>query len=206
MLVRMLSSSSTKGAGAVFALIIGINNYDRKDDFRTLRGAVNDTKAFEKYLRDPYERHGLRVPASNILLIENRKATRKTILSAFNSHFLQNPDIPDHGEATMIFYLAGHGSRIEAPENLMATDRTVDERTRSTEQYVYAIPDYVLGWLRSELGAQKGSNITVILDSCHSGVSHGPARIHSPRLPAHRGPIPRVAQQCLDEVRAGGIP
>ncbi|KAJ7193458.1 caspase domain-containing protein [Mycena pura] len=163
-------------AGAVFALIIGIDDYLATEHFPPLRGAVNDARAFEQYLLDSHDRRGLNVPLPNILLIENRQATRENILSAFKSHLLENRNIPDRGDTAMIFFYAGHGTRTEAPGNLIAPDSKVeaispvDEGTIDAEgNYVHPIPDNVLGWLLWELAAKKGSNITVIFDSCHSG-------------------------------------
>ncbi|KAJ7097244.1 caspase domain-containing protein [Mycena belliarum] len=160
----------------VFALIIGINNYHSRDDFGTLQGAVNDARTFEKFLLDPHDKRGLGVPRSNVLTIEDRKATRANILAAFKAHLLDNKAIPDHGDATMILFYAGHGSRIEAPGNWGTTDGKVeaicpvDERTTDAAgNYVHTIPDYVLAWLLRDLAQKKGPNITVILDSCHSG-------------------------------------
>ncbi|KAJ7440926.1 hypothetical protein B0H11DRAFT_1750013, partial [Mycena galericulata] len=141
-----------------------------------LEGAVNDAREFKQYLLDSREKRGLEVPPSNIVLLENEKATRTNIIATFRSHFLDNPHIPDNGNTTMIFFYAGHGTRIEAPGHLIASDgkveaiSPVDERTRGADgKYVYAIPDYVLGWLLWELAAKKGRNITVIFDACHSG-------------------------------------
>ncbi|KAJ7828881.1 caspase domain-containing protein [Mycena leptocephala] len=156
--------------GAIFVLIIGIDEYVNTEELRTLRGAVNDARAVEKYLLD------LHVPPSNIVLLENENATRSAILSAFKTHLLENANIPDHGDATMILFFAGHGSSFEAPSDLIApngrveTICPVDERTKNDAgEYVHAIPDYVLVRLLSELADKKGNNITVILDCCHSG-------------------------------------
>ncbi|KAJ7126739.1 caspase domain-containing protein [Mycena epipterygia] len=169
-------SSNANGTEAVFALIIGINKYHATEQFATLQGAVNDARAFQTYLLDPREKQGLGVPASNIVVLENEDATRENILAAFLSHLLNNPNIPDGGNTTLIVFFAGHGARVEAPDNLIATDQMVeaicpvDERTvDASGKYVHAIPDYVLGWLLWELAARKGPNITVIFDSCHSG-------------------------------------
>ena len=136
---------------------------------------MNDARMFEKFLLDPREQRGLGVPAENIVLLENTQATRKAILSTFQSHFLNNPDIPDHGEATLILFYAGHGSRIEEHGNLIAPDERVealcpvDERTMDENgEYVHAIPDYVLGWLLSELAAKKSPNIVCFLSLCPS--------------------------------------
>ncbi|KAJ7899339.1 caspase domain-containing protein [Mycena leptocephala] len=157
-----------KHAGT-FALIIGIDDYFKTGDLPPLRGAVNDARLFEKYLLD------LHVPSTNIVVLENKNATRSAILSAFNSHLLDNSNIPDHGDAMMILFFAGHGSRFKAPSDLIAPGRMieaicpVDERTKNNAgEYVHAIPDYVLVWLLAELAGKKGINIAVILDCCHS--------------------------------------
>ncbi|KAJ7493816.1 caspase domain-containing protein [Mycena latifolia] len=162
--------------GKVFALVIGIDDYKSTEDFPTLRGAVNDALAFKQYLLDPREKRGLGVPESNIVVLENRAATRERIMGTFKSHFLENPVIPDHGDATMILFYAGHGARMEAPGNWGTADGQVeticpvDERTIDKEEnYIHTIPDYILGWLLRDLSAKKGPNITVILDSCHAG-------------------------------------
>ncbi|KAJ7918590.1 caspase domain-containing protein [Mycena leptocephala] len=156
--------------GAIFVLIIGIDEYVNTEELRTLRGAVNDARAFERYLLN------LAIPPANIVLLENKDATRSAILSAFKTHFLDNKNIPDRGGASMILFFAGHGSRFEAPSDLIAPDRRVeaicpvDERTENDAgEYVHAIPDYVLVRLLSELVDKKGTSITVILDCCHSG-------------------------------------
>ncbi|KAJ7919367.1 caspase domain-containing protein [Mycena leptocephala] len=168
----MGDASTEKHSGAIFALIIGINDYFKTNELHPLRGAVNDARAFEKYLLD------LHVPPSNIVLLKNEKATRSVILTAFKTHLLDNTNIPDRGEATMIFFFAGHGSRFEAPSDLIAPDRRVeaicpvDERTTNEAgEYVHAIPDYVLVWLFAELADKKGTNIITIFDCCHSGAS-----------------------------------
>ncbi|KAJ7321906.1 hypothetical protein DFH08DRAFT_712504, partial [Mycena albidolilacea] len=141
-----------------------------------LRGAVKDARAFEKYLRDPRAKKGLEVPKSNIVILENEAATRANIVSAIKSHFLDNPNIPNHGKATMILFYAGHGNRIATADNIISTDgkveaiAPVDEGTTDAHgNYVYAIPDYVLGWLLKEISEKKGTNMTLIFDACFSG-------------------------------------
>ncbi|KAJ7476186.1 caspase domain-containing protein [Mycena latifolia] len=169
----------TASKGTVFALIIGINNVSTHSiarDFNPLRGAVNDAHAFKQYLLDPREKRGLGVPEKNIVMIEDLQATRKNILATFRSHFIENDRIPDKGDTTMILFYAGHGTRMESLDNLGTADGKVeaicpvDERmTDAAGKYVHTIPDYILGWLLWELAAKKGSNITVICDSCHAG-------------------------------------
>ncbi|KAJ6550824.1 caspase domain-containing protein [Mycena vulgaris] len=174
----MSEGSSSNGPALVFAIVIGINDYRATEAYSALRGAVNDARAFKKYLLDRREELGLQVPEENIAYLENEQATRENILSTFKSHFLENPKISDHGETTMILFYAGHGTRVlTEKENMLSRDGKVeaiapiDERTTDAagNNYVYAIPDYVLGWLLWELSEKKGRNITVIFDSCFSG-------------------------------------
>jgi hypothetical protein len=116
----------------------------------------------------------LNVPRSNIVLLENEKATRSAILSTFRTHLLNNTNIPDHGDATMIFFFAGHGSSFEAPSDLIAPNGRVeaicpvDERTKNEAgENVHAIPDYVLVRLLSELADKKGTNIVRSCSPAH---------------------------------------
>ncbi|KAJ7799872.1 hypothetical protein B0H14DRAFT_2387746, partial [Mycena olivaceomarginata] len=105
----------------------------------------------------------LHVPPSSILILENEKATPAAILSPSKFHFLENEQISDHGDETIIFFFAGHGSRVEVPSNRMAPDSKVeaicpvDERTiDDAGEYVHTIPDYLLGWLLWELSEKEG--------------------------------------------------
>jgi hypothetical protein len=152
-----------------------------------LLGAVNDARAFKDYLLDPYDKKGLQANPDNIVCLTDGEATRRNILDKFETHFLDNPAIPDGGKSTMILFFAGHGVRVEAPGNSIAPDGMVealcpvDERTKVKKKYVHAIPDYVLGWLLSKLAERKGPNIVrpcssapvFSLSSCLVDCDHG---------------------------------
>ncbi|KAF7334519.1 Metacaspase-7 [Mycena venus] len=160
----------------VYALIIGINKYKRTDVFPTLHGAVNDAKAFESFLLAPCEERGLGVPSTHIKCLIDGEATREGILSTFTTHLLDNKCIPDGGETVMILFFSGHGTRVRCaggnpidPCDEAEALSPVDERTNVKGNYVYAIPDYVLGRLLEDLAEKKGPNITVVIDTCHSG-------------------------------------
>ncbi|KAF7355859.1 ICE-like protease (Caspase) p20 domain protein [Mycena venus] len=178
----------------VFALIIGIDKYKNTTEFNTLKGAVNDAEAFRNLLVDSGKKRGLGVPKSNIRLLLDKQATRDGILKAFVDHLLNNPRIPDRGDAAMIFFFAGHGTRVSAPNNLMSQDQKVegicpvDERTCPGGKYVHTIPDYVLVYLLQELSEKKGQNITVIVDSCHSGGMGRDGRVRAANFDARAIP------------------
>ncbi|KAF7354730.1 hypothetical protein MSAN_01387000 [Mycena sanguinolenta] len=152
----------------IFAVVMGINEYT---EIPPLDGAVNDARAVQKFLVED-----LHVPIRNIVLLEDGAATRATILSTLQTHLHDNPDIADHGKATILLYFAGHGSRVDAPDAILAPDGRiellcpVDYKTKNAAgEEVQAIPDYVLSRLLGQIAEKKSQNIIVILDCCHSG-------------------------------------
>ncbi|KAJ7627215.1 hypothetical protein FB45DRAFT_835485 [Roridomyces roridus] len=182
----------------VFALIVGINKYIAQDILPPLQGCVNDATLFKSFL-DIYCKQNGRDLQAKVLL--NEDATRSGILDAFTSHLLNNPAIPDGRDTPMIFFFAGHGSRVDATDNKLSMDGKIeticphDEHAIINGKYVHGIPDYVLGALLLNLAYKKGDNITVILDSCHSsGIARKQlidADPGTPRSPLHSSlPIP----------------
>ncbi|KAH7337409.1 caspase domain-containing protein [Rhizoctonia solani] len=192
-------------------LIIGINEY-KAEHRQDLQGCVGDARVMCKYFTD----HG--VLSSNLLCLFDNEATREGILAAFQSHLIDNPDIQPYDP--IVIYFAGHGDRMPAPESWHTpdgmvemilphdasfassgtdnpSDQDVDARsTRRTntkvadEEYIHGISDLTLAFLLYQLSQKKGNNITVILDSCHSGSgTRGEVRSrnsHDPNAP----PIP----------------
>ncbi|KAF7354732.1 ICE-like protease (Caspase) p20 domain protein [Mycena sanguinolenta] len=166
--LEKLPPPSNNSRTNMFAAVIGINEYT---EILPLDGAVNDARAVKKFLVDD-----LHVPLHHIVLLEDGAATRAKILSTLQTHFLDNPDIPDNGKATMVLYFAGHGSRIDAPEAILAPEGRiemlcpVDYKTKDAAgEEIQAIPDYVLSRFLGEIVEKKSRNIIVILDCCHSG-------------------------------------
>ncbi|KAJ6455363.1 caspase domain-containing protein [Mycena sanguinolenta] len=163
-----LPSPSNNSGNDVFAVVIGINEYV---EILTLDGAVNDARAVKNLLADD-----LHVPLRNIVLLEDGAATRAKILSTIQTHLRDNPDIPDNGQATIVLYFAGHGSRVDAPKDILAPDGRIEmlcpvdyKTTNAAGEEVQAIPDYVLNRILGEIAGKKSRNIIVILDCCHSG-------------------------------------
>ncbi|KAJ7101730.1 caspase domain-containing protein [Mycena epipterygia] len=157
-------STATSRFLSTFALIIGINEY-AAPEIPPLAGCANDAKRFKNFLTADCG-----VPDAQIRLLTNEQATRRNIIETFQAHFINNEQIPDNG-ALMILFFAGHGSFYQRPgsNEKIETICPYDERTGDGNQRVYSIPDYVLGWLLEDLSQKKGTNITVISDSCHSG-------------------------------------
>ncbi|KAJ7027242.1 caspase domain-containing protein [Mycena alexandri] len=154
----------------IFALIVAIDKY-QSDEIHDLHQCLNDATLFSTYLLKRFSK-----PQLHIRSIYNEAATRRAILSEFRSHLIDNTDV-NTGDA-LIFYFAGHGCRVKAPVGWSTRDGEIeticpyDELTLvdgSQYDMVPGIPDLTIASLLHELTRKKGENITVILDSCHSG-------------------------------------
>ncbi|CAE6436192.1 unnamed protein product [Rhizoctonia solani] len=113
-------------------------------------------------------------------------------ISRMTSGFRINPKIKYHDP--IVIYFAGHGDRMPAPAGWQTADGMVemilpyDVSTMDVHgRYNYGIPDLTLAFLLYSLSQSKGNNITVILDSCHSGSgTRGQIRYrnsHDPKAP-----------------------
>jgi hypothetical protein len=163
----------------IFALLVGIDDYP----LDPITGAVRDVENVYNYLR--YDRG---VNAEAIVVLTNAQATRRAILDAFTAHLIENREIVP-GDA-ILFHFSGHGSRGPAPEGwtvasdsereielIVPVDAVRDPSlARGGEEG--GIPDRTLGALLRRLAREKGNNVTVVLDCCHSG--HGTRSMGKP--------------------------
>lgn len=121
---------------------------------------MNDARAIKSILTST-----LGVPDStNIVLLLNEEATREAIIRNFYRHLINNQDIR-RGDPILFFY-AGHGSRVRAPEGWEGADGYIeticpyDERmTNEKDQHIHGIPDRTFTSLLHKLANQKGNNI-----------------------------------------------
>ena len=173
----------------MFALIIGINNYQSKE-FLSLRGAVPDGKEFKDHLIKR-----LRVPEHQISTLFNEQATRSAIIKAFED--LSKDDRIKEGDPIFIFY-AGHGGQKKPHpdwnepnpkiEVIVPYDCTDDSDSLTPAPgFVPSIPDITTAALIDKIADKKGNNIvsglacplnprshsnflnkTVVFDCCHS--------------------------------------
>ncbi|KAF8810862.1 hypothetical protein BYT27DRAFT_7161421 [Phlegmacium glaucopus] len=184
----------------LFALIIGINNYQ---GMKKLRGCVADSENVCSFLTET-----LRANPLHIIHLRDEEATRDGILSAFKKHFLDNGQIRQND--TIIFYFAGHGSvefLEKAPSKIggedMETICPYDDRVAG----VRGIPDRTLACLMRQLASIKGNNITAIYDSCHSGglgrepsdLENSRIGIPPPSLPFPKG-LDKEIWECTDRL------
>ncbi|MGG6240959.1 caspase family protein [Nodosilinea sp. AN01ver1] len=144
----------------IFALLVGINEYQAVSK---LRGCVNDVEAVQQFLTEKYS-----VPEDHIRLLRDKEATRQNILDTFRTFLIQNPNI-QRGDQ-ILFWYSGHGSRMRdpfgiEPDGYLETLVPQDSRTKD----IHDIPDKVIARLLEDLAEAKGDNVTIVLDSCHSG-------------------------------------
>ncbi|KAH7337210.1 caspase domain-containing protein [Rhizoctonia solani] len=193
----------TKPTGAkppLHALIIGINKYTANTH---LCAAVPDALAFKSYLLDD-----LLVPEEQITILLDEQAKRADIIKAFQS--LAKPDNGiEHGNPIIIYY-AGHGSEIAPPPDWEADEPKVQciiPQDTNTVDGVIVIPAFTIGALVHRISQEKGDNITLIFDCCHSAgssrdVPENARYIHPsnlPKLPA--SPDKDIIQDALSGSR-----
>ncbi|MBC8231218.1 PEGA domain-containing protein [bacterium] len=138
-----------------WALIIGISQYERKDDINPLRFAVNDATAIRDALIDQQTGTFL---ADHVLLLTDsarQKPTESNILE--NLAILKNQIRP---EDTLLIFFSGHGYPKEREVYLLPQD------ARLTVLQDTAIPLTVWKERIAQIPAQTK---VIILDACHSG-------------------------------------
>jgi pimeloyl-ACP methyl ester carboxylesterase len=180
-----MNTTSSNATQKLWALLIGIDEYVNVSD---LRGCVNDVEALQIFLLNQ-----LNVPENQIRVLTNTEAKRANILQAFQEFLIDNADIKKGDQ--LLFHYSGHGSRMLDTSGLEAdgyNETLVPHDARSPG--VYDISDKTLAALLDRLAETKGDNITVILDSCHSG--SGTRRLKEPgaalsrRIPVDDRPPP----------------
>jgi pimeloyl-ACP methyl ester carboxylesterase len=149
----------------LYALLVGINQYDSRSRVPTLRGCVNDIRGMQAYLEG---RVASREVALHLRVLSDHQATRENIIAGFREHLCQaGPD------DVALFYYAGHGALADAPaefwpiepdrmlETLVCYDSRIDDDH-------WDLADKELAQLVAEVN-QKKPHIAVVLDCCHSG-------------------------------------
>ncbi|MBD2259323.1 caspase family protein [Pseudanabaena sp. FACHB-2040] len=151
------------------ALLVGINEYPA--EVTSLRGCLNDVRMQRELLV-----HRFGFSPNDILILTDAAATRQNILDAFESHLIAQAQ-PGDG---VVFHFSGHGSLVRDPdpialpegagydgvEGYNGTMLPYDARTNTRDSQVNDIMGKTLFLLMSAL---KTDQVTVMLDSCHSG-------------------------------------
>ncbi|KAJ7190615.1 hypothetical protein GGX14DRAFT_381985 [Mycena pura] len=115
----------------------------------------------------------LRVPADRIVNLRDQEATRDAIINALKNIAI-NPVIGPQ-DPILIFY-AGHGAEATAPVGWAASDNKIQMliphdfiQQGSGDIRGQGIFDMTLSRILEKIADVKSDNISVILDSCHSG-------------------------------------
>ncbi len=155
---------------AKFALQVGIDDYQYVSK---LDGCVQDVFDMKAVL---VQKFGF--PEKNILTLTNRQATHEAIIAAFKTHLIENAR--KNPNAIVVFQYSGHGSQADdtngdEPDKLDETLVSVESRDPQNKHF--DITDDELNDLFEQL-SQHTSNITFILDSCHSeSASRAPGKV-----------------------------
>ncbi|CAN5596433.1 hypothetical protein BH10CHL1_BH10CHL1_25260 [soil metagenome] len=153
----------------LYALIVGIDQYDPRSWVPNLRGCVADADSIERVLTNQFG-----IPPTQILKLTNDQATHDGIKQAFRSHLIDNAQRwratgASDASPEFIFHYSGHGSQARdetgtEPDGMDETLVAHDSRTPG----IFDIKDWELGQLLEELN-QFTDHVTIILDCCHSG-------------------------------------
>ena len=165
-----VAGPNASNAAPKFALLVGINNYSPKtiaSGVNPLKGCENDVDAMKKLLTKYY---GFADDAEHIVTLKSSQATKKAILDAFENHLVKNAEKFKGQNPTIVFYISSHGSR--------TTDLDGDEGDGQDETLVPYdrkesgdIIDDEIDEKFQKLQKTSTTNITFILDSCHSGTA-----------------------------------
>jgi len=153
-----------------FVVVIANENYKSVAD---VPYALNDGRIFAKYCQ-----RTLGVPAANIKVHEN--ATYNDIRLALA--WIKNVCEKYEGEASVIFYYAGHGIPDASDNSSYLLPVDGDGR--------YVATGYKLADLYDKLGAMPAQSVTVLLDACFSGANRDGKMLASERgvaLKSHAG-------------------
>ncbi len=174
-----------------FALQVGIDDYQYVSK---LDGCVQDILDMKPLLTKKFG-----FPEANIITLTNRQATHEAIVSAFKTHLIGNAK--KHPNAIVVFQYSGHGSQAgdgNGDEGDKLDETLVSVDSRDPQNKVFDITDDELNNLFEEL-SQHTSNITFILDSCHSGsATRGETKVRR----VAKDSRPQPAQSPLSSTRS----
>ncbi|MBE9157946.1 caspase family protein [Nodosilinea sp. LEGE 06152] len=144
------------------ALLVGVNQYPA--GVTPLRGCLTDVRMQKELLV-----HRFGFDPANILTLENQAATRQNLLDAFETHLIDQAQPGD----VVVFHFSGHGSLVRDPdpiptalEGYNGSLLPYDARLNLGGNQVNDIMGKTLFLLMANL---KTDQVTVMLDSCHSG-------------------------------------
>jgi len=148
------------------ALLVGINEYPEDGLVPPLLGCLTDVELQYHLL---VHRFGFK--PEDIVTVTNQQATRTGILTAFEEHLINQARPGD----IVVFHYSGHGSRVLDPDQdhpdglnstLVPVDSPLPQGFPDSGGVVQDITGHTLFLLMAALATEQ---VTVVLDSCHSG-------------------------------------
>ncbi|TDE14826.1 caspase family protein [Dyadobacter psychrotolerans] len=156
---KSLTAEASVKKPELYALLVGINEYDR---IRKLRGCVNDVNAVKNYLQTGTDFK------FNIKTLTDSAATRKGVEDGFKDHLNKAKE----GD-TVVFYYSGHGTQEEADEIWDETDGGLECLVcydgGTTKHSQFLLTDKEMRFLIHQLSQKTKAHIVTIFDCCHSG-------------------------------------
>jgi Caspase domain/Domain of unknown function (DUF4384) len=167
-----------QGTPRKLALLVGINEYPEDSGFASLRGCVTDVELQRQLLV-----HRFGFDPADILTLTNAQGTRSQILTAFEEHLVKQAQPGD----VVVFHYSGHGSQVtdpdgDFPDGLNSTFVPVDSALPPNFPFEGGVVQDIMGHtLFLLMSALPSEQVTVVLDSCHSGGgTRGNLRVRSP--------------------------
>ncbi len=176
------ATASAPAASQRWAVIIGINAYRQFATGlpdATLRGAINDANGVSRVLTGHFG-----FPSSNVMLLLDGAATKAAIRAALTVWLRGRVKAGDQ----VVFFFSGHGSQIpdvngDESDGLDETLAPADVLSDGASNDI--TDDELHAWL----GTLPTTQVTVILDSCHSGsASRALGDLRTKALPRRRPP------------------
>lgn len=149
------AASALTGSGSVYALVIGVSQYEHLAPDEQLQYADQDAIAFSRYLQS---RKGGGIPEANIQLLTNKEATVSSIRTAITTFLQAQAGKQD----TVILFLAAHGVVDQRGAYILGSD-SHPEDLRNT-----AVPMTEIQKLLGEEFSNIGK-ILIFLDVCRAG-------------------------------------
>lgn len=149
----------------LYALLVGINEYDRRSPIPPLKGCVNDIRGMQAYLESRIDKTAFNL---HLHTLTNEQATRQAVIDGFRQHLTQAGPTD-----VVLFYYAGHGAQAKVPKALRAdaseqiTKTLVCYDSRVNGHY-WDLAGPELALLVAEV-AQKAARTAVVLDCCYTG-------------------------------------
>ena len=170
---RVLAQSTPRK----LALLVGVNDYP--GEISNLQGCLTDVELQRELL---VHRYGFN-PKDILIVSDNEalKPNRETILEAFKTHLIAQAKPGD----VVVFHFSGHGSLVRDPKplsELIVNENGTLKRVQNKSQLngtlvpfdrATANPDQVQDIMGQSLFLLtyrlNTDNVTIVLDSCHSG-------------------------------------